>query len=165
MRLVIWGFFGRSLSNVWNIHLPLSTLKKLGDAFHLPYQRPGKEECFIPSMNTISAGNTSPSLSVSLCSTSRPRIFEHVFWPGSSARRDSCLHLYLQFKGIIAQNDLQIFSKRQYFEACTFLFFFLKNKQRAVVITFSQHNPHRSLLSQNRKIFLLCISGCNVFHF
>lgn len=70
-----------------------------------------------------------------------------------------------QFKGIIAQNDLQIFSIRQYFEACTFLFFFLKNKQRAVVITFSQHNPHRSLLSQNRKIFLLCISGCNVFHF
>lgn len=86
--------------------------------------------------------------------------------PGSSARGDSCLHLYPWFKGIIAQNDSQIFSKRQYFEACTVPpFFFFKNRQRAVVITFSQHNPQRSLLSQNRKIFLLCISGCNVFHF
>lgn len=89
--------------------------------------------------------------------------------PGSSARRESCLYLDPQFKGIIAQNDLQIFSRRQYFEACTvfFLFifnFFLKNRQRAVVITFSQHNPQCSLLSQNEKICLR-ISGCNVFHF
>lgn len=59
--------------------MPLSTLKKLGDALHLPQQGPEEEDCFIPSMNPVSAGNKSPSLSVYFCSTLCLCNFEHVF--------------------------------------------------------------------------------------
>mgnify|MGYP001858681882 FL=1 len=108
------GHFGllflidHSLWSIQNIHCPFFTLAQRDGSLPPPHRRHGNGMESVSFSEPISSGITSPFLSVSLCLTSWLCIFMHGF----EARRLSQERgMSAQFKGIIAWNDLQIFSK------------------------------------------------------